>query len=931
MPEDPEPNPSEDASRGGSEGGVFPDFVVFPEDRKSLWESPRFALQALLVIAVYGLLLRFAMPPLLPPLTMALQEVLLLLPVLLFYARYFKPEIAQVASRKEASTILPLGLLVIGCCILWPRGWVFISFLLRVVLSIAFLFHFERTIAQSWGEKLTAIAAQIRARTSTTMGVVISVIWILVVLVTLVIIAGAIFKNPGKTGDNRYTILWLPVLGFYVCARMVEDFTKPDWLRSLLGNNSTAVLLGGAAVYCLFITQVGVFDTLATISFFGNGLAVLAFASEVFKTLDGPPKSGEELLSSLRTHGRGSKLEKTPKDWLPTEQPGETFVWGSRLVSLKKAREHFLIHGTTGAGKTSIIRLLMQSSFAKKNAKGIRMRAVISDPKRELVPILKGMGVEMPIHILNPFDQRSVSWAVSKDITDDARAITFAHMLVPEVGNKSGNEHSYFVPVTRQLIAEMVRVLNFYAPRKWMLRDLILAFKNIKVMMALFNSRETSKDQLEHFTGDPETAANLRGSIKSKLEPFEIVAAVWDCAKKSISVDEWIQSESILLLGSYEKASKVTNLTNGLFLDACTTGLLSLPNDNPDYTWVILDEVAKSGKLPGLEDLLTQGRSKGACVVLACQDVLSIKDVYGEDIYDVMLGMCNNRALLRAASERACEWSSKQIGEAEVIQESYGFTSGSSSGSSSSTSSGSSSNFAITTTRAVLPSTFKDLARLDEEGLEGYFTVAGGSTSHTQVGKELFWKRISPASNDPGFIERSPEEQQLKPWTKEDTERLGIQSIVDPVLFPQKTASQPPPTVEEESKPHPVWDVVAPLTKGEKNLTVKPMSGGGYKWTGPNWQDLMEPAELREIDWQNYLTAMKAAMGAEALPDEQIREMFNNDYDVVLPREKALWKAALEMKEHCLELMECAHEMGYRVGKCTLQDVINEFQRRNAN
>ncbi|MGV2481511.1 UNVERIFIED_CONTAM: hypothetical protein IGO34_32445, partial [Salmonella enterica subsp. enterica serovar Weltevreden] len=82
------------------------------------------------------------------------------------------------------------------------------------------------------------------------MGVVISVIWILVVLVTLVIIAGAIFKNPGKTGDNRYTILWLPVLGFYVCARMVEDFTKPDWLRSLLGNNSTAVLLGGAAVYC---------------------------------------------------------------------------------------------------------------------------------------------------------------------------------------------------------------------------------------------------------------------------------------------------------------------------------------------------------------------------------------------------------------------------------------------------------------------------------------------------------------------------------------------------------------------------------------------------------------------------------------------------------------------------------------------------------
>lgn len=926
MPPDPE-NTSPEQNSKPNLARVVLGSLPLSSGQWALGANPQLGFKALIAIVVYGTGLRFLAADIFAK--SPIYSVLLILPILAFYLLYFGPELKKAVAGNTVSASLPIAVIVCGICILWSPGWLYLSIFLRVVLTVAFLLHLERVACQLWGERLTELAAKIRAITSTTAGLIMSIVWIVAVLILLLLLAKVILPAAPKGTDNRYSVFWLPVLGYYLCARLVDDFTKPDWLRALAGKASISGILAILAVYGLFINVVGgVFNTLGVISFYANLLALIAFLSELMKVMDGPAKSAEDILSGLRTHGRGAKLEKTPKDWFPEGQAGENFIWGSQLVPLKKAREHFLIHGTTGSGKTSILRVLMQSCFVRATPQNFKMRAIMSDPKRELLPILKGMGVDMPVHILNPFDTRSVAWAVSKDITDDARATNFAHMMVPESDKKA--EHDFFVPVTRQIVAEMVRVLNFYAPRKWTLRDLILSIKNIDVMMALFRSLEFSQDQLEHFTGDPKTAANLRGSILAKLEPFKIIAAAWDHAEKSISIDEWVKSESIFLLGSYEKASKAVNLTNGLFLDACTTALLSLPNDNPDYTWVILDEVAKAGKLPGLDDLLTQGRSKGACVVLACQDVLSIKEIYGEDLFDVMLGMCNNRALLRVASDRACEWSSKQIGEAEVVQESYGFSNSSSSGSSSSSSSGSSSNYAITTVRAVLSSTFKDLARLDDEGLEGYFTVAGGKTFHTQIGAKKFWNRIKPISKDPGFIERPQEHQQLKMWTKQDTARLGIQSIVDRILFSNSDESSQASIPSQEEESHPLFDVGAPLTQKSKRGIISHMGSGEDEKKFPKLRDLMDPQEVREIDWLNYLTAMRAALG-NSVPESEIHSMFEYDNDVVLPRQKALWKAAEAFPGRGSELIRCAHEMGYKHGKCNLEDVLKEFQRREAN
>ena len=104
--------------------------------------------------------------------------------------------------------------------------------------------------------------------------------------------------------------------------------------------------------------------------------------------------------------------------------------WGPLLYQPHLAQErHFLVMGMPRSGKTTLLRLLLQSLHRMDDA-----RVVVYDFKNELLPGLNP-SPQQPVtdsyHIINPYDARGSAWDIAKDV-DENSASTLAQILIPQ-------------------------------------------------------------------------------------------------------------------------------------------------------------------------------------------------------------------------------------------------------------------------------------------------------------------------------------------------------------------------------------------------------------------------------------------------------------------------------------------------------------------
>lgn len=104
--------------------------------------------------------------------------------------------------------------------------------------------------------------------------------------------------------------------------------------------------------------------------------------------------------------------------------------WANVKIPYQDASNHFIAIGTTGSGKTTIARLLMQSAF--KGFGSEQCRALVYDAKQDMLPILSALLPEASIATLNPFDDRGVSWDLCKDLNEPIRLLDFISTIFPE-------------------------------------------------------------------------------------------------------------------------------------------------------------------------------------------------------------------------------------------------------------------------------------------------------------------------------------------------------------------------------------------------------------------------------------------------------------------------------------------------------------------
>lgn len=444
---------------------------------------------------------------------------------------------------------------------------------------------------------------------------------------------------------------------------------------------------------------------------------------------------------------------------------------------LDNLQPHFLIQGMTGSGKTTVMKMLMHSVLPDQLAKpgecyDLMYRSLIYDAKNDLLPFLYRMGLseEREIILTNPFDCRSSAWDVAADVTNPADAESFAAIVVTA---DQSNPDQFWEFAAREIVAGSVRGLIAAAPGRWDLRDLVhVTADDYLLGQILEKSNAGHRAAARYLQGDKRLGGSVLATLQRHLAPYRLIAALWERASSAFSFRRWRSGTGVVLVGNHYRHSDAIARVNNLLVRSAVEAVMDVPGEvEDDLTFFFLDELRYAGRFPGFAQLLNQGRSKGARVVLAVQGMSGLKLVFGENGAGEVANACGNKCILQLADPQDAEWANRLFSTAIGPQMSFTYSPD-----------GKVSVNKSSHEVSVIPAAdFMKLPNAQDHGgaITGYFHhpggyFLGGHITAKQVDLAMPPK-ITQSDHLPyAFIPRSELDYELSPFGQEDFDRLSI-------------------------------------------------------------------------------------------------------------------------------------------------------------
>lgn len=294
-------------------------------------------------------------------------------------------------------------------------------------------------------------------------------------------------------------------------------------------------------------------------------------------------------------------------------------------MSRKRECRHTLIFGSVGSGKTQTIMPLACGAI-ESGAK-----VLVFDVKGDFAARLPGQ-----VHLLAPWDDRSMIWDVAADVRDRAAAREFAAGIIPDASSSpmwSNAARAVLVGCILKLIAEK--------PGAWSFRDL----KEI----AFVGDPEFYQDVMRKYfaeglaavAGSSVTTVGILINMTSFLSVVSDLAEAWPDAPapgEGFSIRRWLADDNapqrtVVLAANGRFKQLQMGLARALLNIAAQTVAdpLQVGESSSRRVWFFLDEFPQIGEVSSVGVLLEIGRSRGIRVVLGVQDIAQLRDIYGPE------------------------------------------------------------------------------------------------------------------------------------------------------------------------------------------------------------------------------------------------------------------------------------------------------------
>jgi type IV secretory pathway TraG/TraD family ATPase VirD4 len=314
--------------------------------------------------------------------------------------------------------------------------------------------------------------------------------------------------------------------------------------------------------------------------------------------------------------------------------------------------KHFKFIGTTGTGKSTVMRELLDAALQRGD------RAVIADPDGGYLS--RFYDPKRGDVILNPFDARSAKWNLFAELRNAYDVDELAQAFIPDRGSDptwTNFARTLFSAVTAQAQAAGIDDVGE-------LYRLLVAASRDELQVLV--SGTPAAPFLE--AGSDKLFQGARSTVTAAVKSLDFVRTQ---QTPLVSVREWVRTGRGVLFLPYQ-ADQISALKAiiSIWMRLAIFQTMSL-GEGDHRLWFAVDELDALGAINGLPDALTRLRKFGGRCVLGLQSIAQASTNYGQGVAQSLIENCGNTLILRCSASEGggtARYASKLIGEREVVR-----------------------------------------------------------------------------------------------------------------------------------------------------------------------------------------------------------------------------------------------------------------------
>ncbi|EPS4380411.1 MULTISPECIES: type IV conjugative transfer system coupling protein TraD [Enterobacteriaceae] len=370
-------------------------------------------------------------------------------------------------------------------------------------------------------------------------------------------------------------------------------------------------------------------------------LAVTWFIADI-----GRKESEDEYISGMELTDKPAEVNKLLRK---NGELSDLRVGDLHMVRMAEVL-NFLMHGTIGVGKSTLIRWLLDHIRKRGD------RAIIYDSGCTFTETHYNPDTDF---ILNAHDERCANWQMWGECVDAVDYDNLAASLIPV----EGDSDPFWVSSSRTIYADLAIRMSVDPERsieKFLKTLLSLSMKNLRTYLANTPSANLVEEKIE------KTAISIRSVVTNYAKALRYLQGLDDGTRPPFTIRDWMTQarydNSWLFISTQARHRKSVRPLISLWVSLATLMLQSMGENSDRRVWFIIDEAPSLQRIPELAETLAEARKFGGCFVLGMQNMAQLVHVYGRELAKSIFDLMNTRMYGRSPSAEMAKVVEEELG-----------------------------------------------------------------------------------------------------------------------------------------------------------------------------------------------------------------------------------------------------------------------------